>query len=111
MIKLVPPAAVAARLAKALPLLQSSRWQSSAVTPVVTLKHLLFYDYVDDVLERRDTYRSEHFQLAEKYCNNGMIEQAGAYQNPVDGATFLFSEGTSRLAIEKFVLAFNIHVT
>ena len=82
-----------------------SRLMSSSTTikpPVVTLKHLLFYEYVDDILEKRNQYRAEHFALALEAVDKGIIEQAGAYQNPTDGATFLFNNCQSS-DIEAFV--------
>lgn len=61
---------------------------------------LLFYDYVPDVLTRRDPLRPAHLDLARAFFAGGKLKLAGAYADPVDGAVFVF---TSRQAAEEFV--------
>lgn len=64
------------------------------------MHYLLFYDYVPDVLTRRDPVRPAHLDLARAFLANGTLELAGAYADPVDGAVFVF---TSREAAEDFI--------
>ncbi len=63
------------------------------------MHYLLFYDYVPDVLTRRDPFRPAHLDLARAFLANGKLKLAGAYADPVDGALFVF---TSREAAEDF---------
>jgi uncharacterized protein YciI len=52
---------------------------------------LLFYDYVDDVLDRRGPLRSEHLERAQAAVDRGELLMAGALAEPVDGAVFVFT--------------------
>ena len=63
------------------------------------MKYLLFYDYVDNMLERRAPFREEHLVLARRYVENGLLQMAGAFAEPTDGAVFVF---TDRAAAEAF---------
>jgi len=54
------------------------------------LHHVLFYDYVPDVLERRAPYRQDHLALAEGWKDDGRIVMAGALGSPPSGAMFVF---------------------
>lgn len=66
--------------------------------------YILFYDYVDDVLERRTPLREEHLRLAKKARERGELVLAGALAEPVDQAVLVFDvEDPS--TIEKFVKA------
>ncbi|MGB0723414.1 MAG: YciI-like protein [Gammaproteobacteria bacterium] len=51
---------------------------------------ILFYDYVDNMLERRQPYRAEHLALARDYAERSELVMAGAYADPVDGAALVF---------------------
>ncbi|MEM9304716.1 MAG: YciI-like protein [Pseudomonadota bacterium] len=62
----------------------------------------LFYDYVDDVLERRGPHRAEHLALVRRYVERGEVVLGGAYADPVDGAAIVFRVH-DRAAIEAFV--------
>ena len=64
------------------------------------MHYLLFYDYVADVLTRRDPFRPAHLDLARGFSADRKLKLAGAYTDPVDGAVFVF---TSREAAEEFV--------
>jgi uncharacterized protein YciI len=52
--------------------------------------YLLFYDYVEDVLERRAPFREEHLRLARGALERGELLMGGAFAEPVDGAALLF---------------------
>ena len=56
--------------------------------PVV--HHCLFYDYVEDVLEKRAPLRDDHLALAREWKDDGRIVMAGALGNPPHGALFVF---------------------
>lgn len=64
------------------------------------MHYLLFYDYVADVLTRRDPFRPAHLDLARRFSADRKLKLAGAYTDPIDGAVFVF---TSRAAAEEFV--------
>jgi hypothetical protein len=51
---------------------------------------LLFYEVVDDYLERRGQYRAEHLALAEAATRAGELVLGGAYAEPADGALLVF---------------------
>jgi len=56
--------------------------------PVV--HQVLFYDYVDDVLERRGPHRDEHLAHAQQWNDDGRLVSAGALGSPPTGAMFVF---------------------
>ena len=66
--------------------------------------HLLFYTYVEDILERRAPYRDEHLAAARAAHERGEIVMVGAYAEPTDGALFIFKTDDPS-AIERFVAA------
>jgi hypothetical protein len=51
---------------------------------------ILFYDVVDDYLERRAQYREEHLALARKSQEQGEIVLGGALADPADAAIIVF---------------------
>ena len=55
---------------------------------------MLQYDYVKDILERRDPFRAGHIEGAKKMAALGKIVLAGAYTDPTDGASFCFRDVT-----------------
>ncbi len=63
---------------------------------------LLFYDYVDDIVERRAPFRQEHLALAGETHERGDLLMAGALAEPVDGAVFVFTTD-DRSVVEDFV--------
>lgn len=65
------------------------------------MHYLLFYEIVDDYLERRSAFRDEHLALAWEARERGELVLAGALANPVDGTVLLF-EGTSPAVAESF---------
>ena len=68
------------------------------------MHYLLFYDVVDDYVERRTPLRAAHIALARAAESRGELILAGAFANPPDGAVFLF-RGDSAAAAEQFAAA------
>jgi uncharacterized protein len=64
--------------------------------------YLLFYEVVDDYIERRAPYRPEHLALAKQFTESGDLILAGALANPPDGAVLVFRDARSA---ERFVEA------
>ena len=65
---------------------------------------LLFYDVVDDYLERRVPLREEHLGLARAAHERGELVMAGAFDDPADGAVLVFATEDPAV-VEKFVAA------
>ncbi|MGH3788719.1 MAG: YciI-like protein [Pseudonocardiaceae bacterium] len=63
---------------------------------------LLFYDYVDNIVERRAPFRDAHLTLAKESHERGVLLMAGAFAAPVDGAVFVFITD-DRSVVEHFV--------
>lgn len=56
----------------------------------MTGPHLLvFYDYVDDILERRGPYRDDHLGRLRAAKEAGVVVAAGALGDPVTGAVII----------------------
>jgi hypothetical protein len=56
-------------------------------------KHqILFYDYVDDVLERRGPYREAHLAGIGAERDAGRVVMAGAIGDPPHGAVIVFGD-------------------
>jgi uncharacterized protein YciI len=51
---------------------------------------ILFYDVVDDYVERRVQYREQHLQIARQAHQRGEIVLGGALAEPADGAIIVF---------------------
>lgn len=66
------------------------------------MHYLLFYDVVENYVERRQPWRAEHLQLAQDALARGELVLGGALANPVDGAVMLF-HGDSPTVAEQFV--------
>ena len=64
----------------------------------------LFYDTVDDYLERRASFRAEHLALARAASERGELVLAGAFADPADQALLVF-EGADRSVAERFAAA------
>ncbi len=64
--------------------------------------HILLYDYIEDVLERRPAYRDAHLKLLTDLHERGLVPLAGAWDEPVDGAAIVFNTGNTA-DIESFV--------
>jgi uncharacterized protein YciI len=65
---------------------------------------ILFYDYVDDMAERRAPFRDAHLALAREAHGQGTLFMAGALTEPLDGAVFVFTTD-ERGVVEDFVRA------
>ena len=63
---------------------------------------LLFYEYVDDIVERRGPHREEHLAQLRRLKDEGALLMAGAVGDPPVGAVFVF---TSEEAAEAFARA------
>ena len=68
------------------------------------MHYLLFYDVVDNYVERRKPFRSAHLALAQKAVERGELVLGGALAEPVDQAILLF-RGPSPAVAEAFVAA------
>jgi uncharacterized protein YciI len=62
---------------------------------------ILFYDYVDDVLERRGPYREAHLAAIRAELEAGRVVMAGAVGDPPNGAVIVFGD-VERDLIEAF---------
>jgi uncharacterized protein len=62
---------------------------------------LLFYEVVNDYVDRRQPYRQAHLQYAQPFVARGELLLAGALAEPVDGAVLLF-ESETPAAAERF---------
>lgn len=56
------------------------------------LLHLLVYEYVEDMTERRGPYRDAHLALIREYHADGRLVIAGATGVPVRGGLLAFRE-------------------
>ena len=65
---------------------------------------LLFYDYVPEVLEKRDAFRAEHLALAWRAHESGELMLGGAFADGADGAVLWFAGETAAVA-ERFAVA------
>ena len=65
---------------------------------------ILFYDIVDDYVERRAPFRGEHLALAKQAYERGDLVMGGALADPVDGVVIVF-RGPSTEAAEAFAKA------
>ena len=63
---------------------------------------LLFYDYVENAVERRAPFREEHLRRAREAVERGEIGMGGAFADPVDGAALLF-QADDAAVVEAFV--------
>jgi hypothetical protein len=61
---------------------------------------VLMYDYVEDVVAKREPFRSAHLDLAREMYEAGLLRLAGALTDPIDSALFVF---TDRRSAEQFV--------
>jgi len=52
--------------------------------------YALFYEVVDDFVERRGAFREEHLKLADEANRRGQLVLAGALAEPADGALLIF---------------------
>lgn len=67
----------------------------------MTAHWILFYDVVEDYIERRQPYRADHLAHARAAYERGEIVHAGALADPPDGAVLTFQGDTAEVA-ERF---------
>jgi uncharacterized protein len=60
---------------------------------------ILFYDLVDDYVERRTQFRAEHLELARHAQARGELVLAGALAEPADGAVLVFRGESPNAAV------------
>ena len=60
---------------------------------------ILFYDLVEDYVERRASLRAEHLELAHASRDRGELQLAGALDDPVDGAVLVFKADDARAGL------------
>lgn len=96
------PAVTALARPQFAPRRQSSRLVMAMAAQQDPEYHVLQYDYVPDILEKRDPYRAEHLEGAKNMAAQNKLVMAGALADPVDGALFIF-KGVSKEDIESFV--------
>jgi uncharacterized protein YciI len=65
------------------------------------MHHILFYDYAEDILERRGPHRPDHLAHITAGRERGQLVMAGALGDPVHGGVFIFA-GASVEQIEDF---------
>src|SRR5689334_15589199 len=62
------------------------------------MHYLLFYDVVDDYVERRGAFRGLHLAHAQRARDRGELVLGGALADPVDGAVLLFTGSSPQVA-------------
>jgi len=55
-------------------------------------RHVLFYEYVADILKRRDPYRADHLSAIHAAKDDGRVLQAGPLGDPPHGAAIVFAD-------------------
>jgi uncharacterized protein YciI len=60
---------------------------------------ILFYDVVDDYVEKRAPFREQHLALARQAHERGEIVLGGALADPVDGAILVFRGDSTDAAV------------
>ena len=66
--------------------------------------HLLFYEYVPDMAQRRGPHREAHLANIRAQQDAGRVVMAGAYGDPIVGGALAW-KGATREEIEAFVQA------
>jgi uncharacterized protein YciI len=65
--------------------------------------HVLFYEYVPDVVERRGPYREGHLALIRRWYEEGKIVLAGGLGDPVHAGLIVLRVDDPQAAAEEFV--------
>jgi len=68
------------------------------------MHYLLFYDVVENYVEKRQPFRARHLDHARRAVDRGELVLGGALADPPDGAVLLF-RGESPAAAEAFASA------
>merc|ERR1719499_2765145 len=74
------------------------RFNSFSVVP----HKVVFYDYVEDILEKRGPYRADHIAMFLRLKGEGKLVIGGAFDNPTDSAILVMS-GVTNEEIEQFI--------
>ena len=64
--------------------------------------YILFYNYVDNIIEKRVSFREAHLALATSFVESGELLLGGAFANPADGAILIFKV-ENKVQVEAFV--------
>jgi uncharacterized protein len=64
--------------------------------------HLLHYEYVEGVLDKRGPHRDAHLAHITQWKESGRLLMAGAAGDPPRGALFVFSAETDLPEVETF---------
>jgi uncharacterized protein YciI len=64
-------------------------------------RHILLYDYVEDILERRGPYREAHLAGIRAGKDDGRILMAGPLGDPPTGAAIVFADHDAAEAFAK----------
>jgi uncharacterized protein len=59
--------------------------------------HLLFYEYVPDIVERRGPFRDAHLERIRAARERGEVTLAGALGDPPHGAAIVFQVAPERI--------------
>ena len=62
---------------------------------------ILFYETVENYVERRAPFRQLHFDHLHRALDAGLLKRAGAFANPADGAALVF-QTTDVEAVREF---------
>ncbi|NND05557.1 MAG: hypothetical protein HKN87_04185 [Saprospiraceae bacterium] len=65
--------------------------------------YILFYETVENYIERRALFRKEHLGLAQESAEKGQMVLGGAYAEPADGAAIVF-KGDDASVAEQFAI-------
>ena len=65
------------------------------------MHYILFYDVIDDYVEKRTRFRDLHLKHARAAYDRGELVLGGALAEPVDGAVLVF-RGESAEVVERF---------
>jgi uncharacterized protein YciI len=57
---------------------------------MTTLHHVLFYDYVENIVELRAPHRPQHLELVEQWRADGRFVMGGAIGDPPHGGLLVF---------------------
>jgi uncharacterized protein YciI len=66
----------------------------------VARQHLLLYDYVPDILERRGAHREAHLAAIRAAQEAGHVTMAGPLGDPPTGAAIVFEGGDAETAAQ-----------
>ena len=65
--------------------------------------HILFYEYVPDVVERRSPHREGHLALIRRWYDEGRIVMAGGLGDPPHAGLIVLRADDPQAAAEAFV--------